>query len=321
MKSIKNILLILMLSLMMILTACNTNEEQGKVDEDIKDEITTEVEETERTVIDREGNEVVIKTDLERIISTAPSNTEVLVELGLGDKIIAVDNYSPLEGLDSDIVTIDFVQPDGETIIGLNPDIIIASGHNVSGGEDPFAIMKEAGIPVVYIPSSNSIEAIYEDIRFIADVTNQSDKGEEIVNSMKEEIEEISEIGKTITDKKTVYFEMNPEPHLYSIGKGTFIHEMIEIIGAENIFADEESWISVSGESIVEYNPDVILTNVGFVETPVEDVLNREGFEGVKAVMNNDVYLIDTDSSSRPSQNIVKALKEMAVAVYPEYYE
>lgn len=108
----------------------------------------------EREITDREGTKVSIPNKIDKIISTAPSNTEVIVDLGLGDKLVAVDKYSSdVPGISKDLTKIDFSNPDAEAIIGLNPDIIIASGHNKTGSsEDPFKLVKEAGIPVVYIP-------------------------------------------------------------------------------------------------------------------------------------------------------------------------
>ena len=110
------------------------------------------------TMQDREGNDFTKPSKVERIISTAPSNTEVLVALGMADKLVAVDKYSEdVKGISEDIPKINFRNPDAETIIGLEPDIIIASGHNKAGDEDPFQAVKDAGIPVVYIPSSVSL--------------------------------------------------------------------------------------------------------------------------------------------------------------------
>lgn len=279
--------------------------------------------ETKKTVTDREGNEVTIPTKIERIVSTAPSNTEVLVDLGVADKLVCVDNYSEgIEGLNKDVEKMDFSAPDAEAIIGLEPDIIIASGYNKSGsGDDPFKAISDAGISVVYIPSSNSINGIYKDIEFLASIVNAEDEGGKIISNMKKEISEIAEKGKTIKDKKTVYFEIGPAPTLYSIGKDTFVNEMISLIGAENIFKDEESWISPTEESVLDANPDVILTNVNYVDDPVSEIIGRQGWDSITAVKNKDVYSIDADSSSRPTPNIIKALKEMAKAIYPDVYE
>lgn len=278
---------------------------------------------TDRMVTDREGTEVNIPTKIEKIISTAPSNTEVLMALGLGDKLVAIDKYSTdIEGINTELPQIDFLNPDAETIIGLEPDIVIASGHNKTGSvEDPFKAISEAGIPVVYIPSSDSIDGIYKDIEFIADVVNERSKGKEIVDDMKAQVEEIKAIGDTITDKKSVYFEISPAPYLSSFGKSTFLNEMIEIIGAKNIFENEEGWISPTAEAIIDANPAVIITNAGYMENPTEEIKSRDAWENINAIKNNEVYLVDQNASSRPSQNVIKALEQMAKAVYPEHYE
>lgn len=277
----------------------------------------------DRTVTDREGTEVNIPKKIEKIISTAPSNTEVLMALGLGDKLVAIDKYSTdIEGVNTELPQIDFSNPDAETIIGLEPDIVIASGHNKTGStEDPFKAISEAGIPVVYIPSSDSIDGIYKDIEFIAEVVNEKSKGKEIIDDMKAQVDEIKAIGDTIADKKSVYFEISPAPYLSSFGKSTFLNEMIEIIGAENIFANEDGWISPTAEAIIDANPDVIITNAEYMDNPTGEIKSRNAWENINAIKNNEVYLVDKNASSRPSQNVVKALKQMAEAVYPEYYE
>ena len=277
------------------------------------------------TMQDREGNEFNVPKEVNTIISTAPSNTEVLVALGLADKLVAVDKYSAdVEGISEDLPKIDFRNPDAEAIIALNPDIVIASGHNKSGDEDPFALIKEAGIPVAYIPSSYSIDGIYGDIEFIASLTDTEKEGKNLINSMKEEVEAIKSIGDNITDKKNVYFEIGAGSGLYTFGNETFLNEMIETIGATNVFGEENSWITVTPEAVIDANPDVILANTpGTNEaglTAVEDIESREGWDTIAAVQNYHVYQIDKNSSSRASQNIIKALKEMAKAIYPNEY-
>ena len=276
----------------------------------------------EVTVTDREGNEVVVPSKLEKIITTAPSNTEVLVGLGVADKLVAVDKYSEgIEGLNEDIPKMDMNNPDAEAIIALEPDIIIASGYNkIGSAEDPYKAIVEAGIPVVYIPSSDSIEGIYKDIEFIASLVNENKKGEEIIADMKEKISKYEEVAKTIKDKKKVYFEIGPAPNLYSFGNKTFLNDMLEVIGAENVFADEESWFAPTEEAVLDANPDVILTKVNYVENPTEEIMARDGWDNITAVKNGDVYYIDSNSAACGNQNIIKALDEMAKAVYPDVY-
>ena len=92
---------------------------------------------------------------------------------------------------------------------------------------------------------------------FIANITNTKEKGQEMVDTMKSQINEISTKAKGIKDKKKVYFEIGPAPNLYSFGNSTFLNEMIEIVGAENIFKDENGWTSPSAESVIDRNPSL----------------------------------------------------------------
>lgn len=265
------------------------------------------------------------KTEVGRIISTSPSNTEILVGLGLTDKIVAVDKYSTdIEGLNADIPQLELSNPDAETILALAPDLIITSEINhVGNAENPFSMLEESGIDVLYIPTSTSIEGIYSDIEKIAAATGTTAQGEALINGMKEKISAISEIAKTIpeSERKTVYFEISPAPSLFSFGKETFLNEMIELIGATNIFGNETGWISPSEETILKDNPDVILSNVNYIENPIEEIKGRAGWENLTAVKENQIFMINTNAASRPSQNVIIALEEMAQAIYPNYYE
>jgi iron complex transport system substrate-binding protein len=271
---------------------------------------------------DRAGNEITIPEEINKIISISPSNTEMIVEMGYGDKLVAVDKYSgDIEGIPENIPFFDIMNPDVEQLVALEPDIIYATGMSMSDGNDPFKPIKDLGITVAYIPTSDSIEGIYDDIIFIADSLKVSDKGQNLVNNMKEKINEFKEFSSTIETKKTVYFEIAGAPKIYSFGSGVFLNEMIEIIGAENILADQEKWIAVSEEIVVAANPDVILTNVDYIENAVEQIKIRNGWEDVTAIKNNDVYYIDRDASSLSNHNIVNALDQMAQAIYPEIYK
>lgn len=276
------------------------------------------------TMKDREGNEFKLPESIDRIISTAPSNTEILVELGLSDNLVLVDDYSVgIEGLKEDVETMDFFNLNAEEIIAKDPDLIVVSGFSVIGDEVPYKTFSDAGISVVYIPVSNTINDIYEDIIFMGNLTNKSDKANEIVDKMKSEVEAIKEVGSKIEDEKSVYFEIGSGGQLYTFGNGNFLNEMIEIVGAENVFKDQDGWLAVSEEAVISSNPDVILTNIpsydGF--NSVDDIKSRVGFENVNAILNGDVYGIDNNSSSRGTHNIVKALKEIAKAIYPNEYK
>ncbi|GHV82383.1 ABC transporter substrate-binding protein [Spirochaetia bacterium] len=275
------------------------------------------------TVTDRAGNAVALNGEHNRIISTAPSNTEILLGLGLGDKLVAVDSISAaVPGVPANIARIDFSYPDGEVIVGLNPDLIIAAGHNQTvSGEDPFALIKEMGIPVVYLPTSKTIDSIYADIRFIGDILGAEDRAEKMVREMKAKVDSIAEIGASIREKRSVYFEMTYPPYMVTIGRDNYITEMISTIGAYNIFAGEPDWFTPAVEAIIDRNPDVIITMGSADSNYISDIKSRPGFEHITAVKNGDIHTVDIDSVSRPSQHILLALEQMARAVYPDAYE
>jgi iron complex transport system substrate-binding protein len=271
---------------------------------------------------DREGNSVTLPETTEKIISFGAANTEILAALGFGDKIIAADTYSQgIPHVKSGAEYFDMYAPDTEKILDLQPDIMFITGMAKSDGIEKYGILHDTGICIIYIPVSSSIEGIKDDIRYIAAVMGAVSKGEEIVKDMEKEIDTVKKIGDGITDKKTVYFEIDIwAPSLYTFGKGVFLNEMLELIGAENIFAGQESWLAVSDEAVLDANPDVILTNIFYIEDAVGEIKARDGWETVTAVQNDAVYYIDADSSSRPTHNIVKALKDMAKAVYPDKF-
>jgi iron complex transport system substrate-binding protein len=278
---------------------------------------------TARLLVDRGGNTVSISGQINKVISTAPSSTEIIVDLGLADKLAAVDKYSlDIEGVSQELPLIDFFFPDAEAIIGINPDVIISNGHNNLGaGDDPFKLIREAGIPVVYVPLSPSVEGICQDIEFIADMLNVGDRGAALSESLRGQVDAIAAVGKAIENKKTVYFEISPAPNLVTIGRNTYLDQFISIVGAENIFADQIGVIFPGVESILVRNPDVIIAMVSEQYHPVEEIKSRDGFEHITAVQNNAIYLVDANSASRPSARILGALKQMAKAVYPDKYE
>ena len=271
---------------------------------------------------DRGGNSITLPDKIEKVMAFGPSNSEILVALGEGSKIIAIDTYATnIDGLPADLPQFDMMTPDAEKIVSLAPDVIFITGMSkLMGEDDPYKSITDTGVCVIYISSSESILGVMEDIQFVADVMGQSEKGAEIVSNMEKEIEAIKKIGDTITEKKKVYFEISAAPYMYSFGTGVFLNEMLELIGAENVLADQQSWISVSDEVVLSTNPDVILTSVNYLDDPAGEIMSRAGWDAVTAVKDEAVYQISTESSNRPSQNITKALQEMAKAIYPDKY-
>ncbi|MCH5191424.1 MAG: ABC transporter substrate-binding protein [Oscillospiraceae bacterium] len=270
---------------------------------------------------DPSGAKITVPEKINSIAVLAPSIAEVVIALGYGENIVAYDNSSVgLEGLPENKLVLDLSQPDIEQLAALKPDVLMVSNLSLYDQEAPYQQLIDMGVCVICVPTSDSIKDIQSDIAFIASVFGESAKGEAIIAEMQAEIDRIAAIGKTITEKKSVYFEISAAPYMYSCGSGVFLNELIELIGAKNILADQEGWLSVGEESVIAANPDVILTNVNYIENPTQEIMGRSGWDNLTAVKNGDVYYIDNMASSLPNQNVVKALSQMARAVYPEYY-
>lgn len=331
----KNLLTMLLVVLVAFsLAACGTKSDKNGGTNDITNGTTNDItegaangendttgESVELPTEDRAGNTVTIPKEVNKIISLAPSTTQILFDLGVGDKLVAVDTQSPLYAtIPSEVLQFDMMAPDLEQVIALSPDVVFVSSMTNFSGEDILKGVRDSGICVLEIPTSNSIEDIKKDISFVADSVGKSQEGKVLISDMEAIINEVSEIGSKITDKKTVLFEIAAAPDIYSFGKNVFLNEMIELIGATNILVEQEGWISVSGEAIVSKNPDVILTNVNYIENPTEEIKSRDGFNEITAVVNDRVYYIDNGYSSLPNHNVIKALIEMAKAVYPEQF-
>lgn len=271
---------------------------------------------------DRSGASIDVPATINSIVVLAPSIAETVVALGEGEKIIGIDTYSTgIDGLSSGLPAFDMANPDAEQLAALSPDIILVSSMSIINGENPFKPLTDLGICVACVPTSNSIQDVKDDISFLAAVLNKNAEGKKMNSDLQAEIDRIAAIAGTITDKKTVYFEIAAAPEPYSFGSGVFLNEMIELIGAQNVFTEQSGWLRVEPESAIAANPDVILTNVNYLDDPVAELLGREGWGGINAISGKQVYTIDNSSSSQPNQNIVLALNQMAKAVYPEFYE
>lgn len=282
----------------------------------------------EKPTQDRAGNAITVPDNVEKIVSMAPSTTQVLIELGLGDKIVGIDTNSAsfADKLPSGVAQFDMMSPDNEAIAALSPDIVFTSGMSSVGGTSPFQSLVDSGICVADIPTPDSIEGVCDDIKFIGTCVGKGAEGLAYAKGLTVFMEGVEEYAKTIPEgeQKTVLVMMNVPsaeyPTIYTFGKGTYMNEMIEDLGAKNVFADQEGWLSVSVEDVIAANPDVILMDCNWMPDAAEQVKALEGWENVNAVKNGEVYQIDEDTCSRPNHHISDATIEWAKCIYPDTY-
>ena len=264
---------------------------------------------------------VSFSKEYNRIASGSPAITEILYELGLKDKIIAMDKNSDVKELDEmKIPKISFYQMNTESIFSLKADLIILSTFNKADREDFIQFMKEKGTDVIYISDIKTVEDIYKCIMEIGEKTERKSEAEKVISKMEKEINEVREISKNIKNKKKVYFEISPFPSMYTFGKNVFMNEMLEIAGVENIFNDKSGWFIPSLEVIAARNPDIIFTSTYQVDDPVKEIIDRGKWNIIKAVREGKIYPISKEAV-RPSIKIIEVIKKIAEISYPEYYK
>jgi iron complex transport system substrate-binding protein len=322
------VLLTYLLILLAISIGCSEKETnvivvQDKVD---KKEIESDVENEEVKPLyplvfnDGAAQEVTIEAEPKKIITLLPSNTEIAFALGLGERIIGVGEYAnyPVEVAKKEKVG--SLELNVEKVLKLNPDLILVSPYHVQQHKEILEKVKAAGIGVVAIADGTSFEGVYESIRMVAQVTNSTEKAEEIIADMKYRLEAVKEKAKSVTQKKKVWIEVdNP---LFTVGKDTLLHEMLEYIQATNVAADQKGWSQMTEDAVLGSQPDVIITTYGsFIDKPVEGVLNREGWSEIPAVKNKQVYDMNSDLLTRQGPRLIDGSEQLAALIYPEVFD
>lgn len=329
-KLLNTLFLTILLSFLIACGADTTDTEDAVEDADVAEEeavhedTESEGESFPLTVTDATGNELTLEEEPERIVSLIPSNTEITFALGQGDKMVGVsdnDNY-PEEVLE--LEQVGGMEFNTEAIIGLEPDIVLAHESGVSYAQEAFDQLDEAGVDVFVVEDAEDFDATYETIEVIGMMIGAEAEAEQLVDGMKEDFSELEELTATIPEEErpSVFFEISPEPDIYTAGANTFFDELLTVIHANNATGEEEGWFAIDPEAIIELNPDVIITTYGdFIDDPREQVTSRDGFDGVEAVINERVYDVDTDLVSRPGPRLAEGAKELAELIYPEQFE
>lgn len=321
MKRIYSLLLIALLTLG-VLAGCAEKQEQVKEDNKANVENKTEAA-FPVTIKDAKSNEVVLEKKPEKIVSLIPSNTEIAYALGLEKEVVGVsdfDNYP--EGVKKK-EKIGGMEVNLEKIISLQPNLVLAHASTADNSKASLQQLKDAGIAVLVVNDAQNFEQVYDSISMIGKATGESKKADELIQVMKEKLAEIKAQANDIKEKKKVFIEVSPAPEIFTTGNHTFMNEMLTMINAENLAADQEGWVQLDQEEIIKRNPDVIITTYGGYEKekPAQQVLSRKGWENVNAVKNKLVIDVDSDRVTRSGPRIVEGVEDLAKAVYPEVFK
>ncbi|WP_010530000.1 ABC transporter substrate-binding protein [Lentibacillus jeotgali] len=327
MKKVLSFILLLMVTLG-LLVGCGSGSsdagnEAGSTDDNAEQ---TETQESAfpLTVTDASDNEMTIDEKPERIVSLIPSNTEIAFALGLGDEIVGVSDHDNYPEEVKEKKRVGGMELNVEVILSLEPDLVLAHASGAHNSKQALQQIRDAGINVFVVQDAQSIESTYEAIEQIGHITGTDEKASDIVGNMKEEFAALSGKTEAISDddRKSVFFEVAPAPEMFTAGKNTFFDDLLQVINAGNAAKKQDGWVQIDPEAIVELNPDVIITTYGgYVDNPVEQVRNRDGWGDMTAIEKEQVYDVPSDIVSRPGPRLVEGAKEIAEVVYPELFE
>lgn len=318
------LLSLLLLMSAVIFAGCGTSpvEQTNKADQQTESETQPSESQFPVTFTDDAGNEVTIEQEPQKIVSIQASITEISFALGLGDKIVGVSDYCNFPEEAKNREKIGARDMNAEKILELMPDLVLVTDYHHENHADILEQFRQAGSKVVVIGSASSFEDAYRHMRMIAKATGTGEKAEEIIHDMKARMEVIKEKAQTITVPKKVWIEVSPAPDIFTTGKGTFLNEMLESIQAVNVAGDQEGWVKLTEEQIVNLMPEVIITTYGYyVDNPAAGVLKREGWQEVPAVQQKQVFDVDNDTVTRPGPRLIDGVETLAKLIYPETFK
>jgi iron complex transport system substrate-binding protein len=286
-----------LLGIALVLTACNPGEQTPT-----------------QYVVDDLGRLVAINGTPERIISLAPSNTEILFALGLGDKVVGVTMYCdyPPEAQDKEKVG-DYYGPDIEKIIALEPDLILATDFHRF---DLIPALEDQGF-TVFAVAPQTLDDVLESIQKIGQITGKEAEALELVNGMTGKITEIEGQVKELEEKPRVFYMTWHDP-MWTVGRNTWIDDLINTSGGVNIFSQYfESGAMVEIEWVILLNPEIIITS----EWSYDWALNATELASTNASQTGRIYTFDDDLAQRPGPRLVKGLEWFAHFIHPEIFE
>ena len=287
------------------------------------------------TLTDALGRQVTIPYKPQRIVSTAPSITEILFLVGAGKNVVGVDKFSNYPPIVKELVKNGSIKVVGgfstlsiEAILMLKPDIVFMT----TGVQERYAKeLAGMGITVFVLPTK-SMADVFSDVLTVGLITGHFNKALKVVEEMRNiitstrlKVEEY--LNKTGGKPVKVYYEIYPD--YWTVGRTSFINDIITLAGGVNIFENETtSYFVASPEAVITANPDVILMNYnygyfGSVDDLIKRVTSREGWANITAIKDGRIYVfsgVAEDIMVRPGPRAALAVALMARVLYPQAF-
>ena len=267
----------------------------------------------------------------DKIISLAPSCTEILFAIDAGDKVVAVtlyDNY-PYNFTAwiaaGNMTSIGgFEDPNMEAIASLNPDLILASG---GVQEETVETLRNLGYKVLVLDPTN-ITGVLQNIELVGRAADKNAEATALMNDITSRIDAVTHKVEDVTYMPKVYYEVFYDPtSLWAAGSKAWQNELIEKAGGINVFADQPlDYFQASVEAVVVRNPDVIVLPAGGMgeETPfwgsIDEVKARPAWDTISAVQNDRLYQINSDIIQRAGPRVADTIEQLAEFFHPELF-
>ncbi len=273
------------------------------------------------TITDDAGRQVHLDSVPTRIVSHVPSITETIFALGLGDKLVADDEYSDYpEAAKTKPKIGGYFTPNIEEIVAMKPDLVLTDG------EVPDLIPKldSLGIPIAVI-NPKDINGILTDIDLLGNITGTQKAAEELTSEMKNRINAVVNAVSGAPRPSVFYvFDATDTTKPWTAGPGSFVDSLINMAGGTNVAASASGpWIQFNMEELVNANPDIILVDSSHGTAAISPAQLEQlpGWQDLKAVKENHVYTIDGDLVNRSGPRIVQGLEEIAKILHPDLFK
>ncbi|MFC1991799.1 ABC transporter substrate-binding protein [Chloroflexota bacterium] len=303
---------VLMVSLAISLVLCFSTVCRTAVEEEVQSSI---------EITDQMGRTVILEKVPERIVSLAPTNTEILYALGLGDKVVGVTKYCDYPGEAQGKPNIGgFSTPNLEEIVALSSDLVIAAPRHV---DEIIPQLEEKGL-TVYGLNPKTLDTILEAITLLGDITGSEDEASRLVVDMESRIEAVTDKISSLTEeeKPSVFYLTWHDP-LKTSGSGSLINELIEKAGGKNIYSDVSGTQTIDLETLVARNPQVMIAGIGMgsgEDKTLQYILGESRLENTEAGKNGYIYGIDMDLTGRGGPRIVDGLEQFARCIHPDIF-
>ena len=274
-----------------------------------------------RVFTDGLGRDISLHESAQRIVSLAPSNTEILFAIGAGSQVVGRDEFSdyPAEAASIESIGGSFGEYNAEAILALEPDLVLAAEINTP---ELVNQLEGLGLTVYYLKNPTTFEEMYANLEIVGQLTGHDVT--DLVDSLKARVAAVDEKIAPLSERIPVFYEIDAtdpsKPWTY--GPGTFGSLLIERAGGYNIGdIATDPFPQISIEQVVAANPSVIVLGDSMWGVTPESVLARAGWETLPAVASNSIFPFDDNLVSRPGPRLVDGLEQLAKLLHPELFE